>query len=205
MKKDKNTQQKKPKTNIFMLLKPYKLLIALLIFFTIAGNALTLFVPKIIASGIDAYTKGHYIPNTLFIEFVIVTIFIFLFTYVQSLMQTFTSEKAAKDLREQIATKISQQSYAYIQTATSATLLTNLTSDVDAVKQFIAQAVATFISSIFLIIGASILLLMTNWQLGLVVMLIIPAIGITFSLVLKKSKSAIYANTRSHRSIKQNY
>ncbi|HSW89062.1 MAG TPA: ABC transporter ATP-binding protein [Candidatus Saccharimonadales bacterium] len=186
MNKDTKKPKKKPQTNIFSLLKPYKWFIVLLVVFTIAGNALSLLVPKIIASGIDEYTKGHFVYTNLLIEFLVVTAFIFIFTYVQSIVQTFTSERAAKDLREQIAAKISQQSYAYVQTTTSSKLLTNLTSDVDAVKQFIAQAIATLISSIFLIIGASILLLMTNWQLGLVVLLIVPIIGITFAVVLKK-------------------
>ncbi|MFV0593717.1 MAG: hypothetical protein ACK5M7_20260 [Draconibacterium sp.] len=39
---------------MFKLLKPYKKMIALLIVFTLAGNAANLEIPKIISHGIDA-------------------------------------------------------------------------------------------------------------------------------------------------------
>src|SRR6185503_11124413 len=55
-----------------------------------------------------------------------------------------------------------------------------------AVKLFVSQAIATIISSVFLIIGAGVLLLMINWRLGLSVLGIVPVIAITFQLVLRK-------------------
>jgi ATP-binding cassette subfamily B protein len=62
--------------------------------------------------------------------------------------------------------------------------LTNLTADVDAVKLFVSQAVGSLVSSVFLIIGASALLLSINWKLGLAVLVVLPIIGITFKVVL---------------------
>ena len=82
-------------------------------------------------------------------------------------MQTWASERVAKDLRTRLAAKISVQTFAWVERVTPAKLLTNLTSDVDAVKLFVSQAVASIISSLFLIIGASVLLLSINWRLGL--------------------------------------
>jgi len=61
-----------------------------------------------------------------------------------------------------------------------------LTSDIDAVKLFVSQAIATIIASVFLIVGAGVLLLMINWRLGLSVLGIVPFIAITFQLVLRK-------------------
>ena len=65
-------------------------------------------------------------------------------------------------------------------------LLTNLTADVDSIKMFVSQALVSIVSSVFIIVGASILLLTINWKLALCVIAIIPIIGITFSVVLKK-------------------
>ena len=100
-------------------------------------------------------------------EFAAAAIFIFLFTYLQNIVQTYVSELVARDMRGKLVAKISLQSQAYIQQATPAKLLTNLTSDVDAVKLFVSQAVASIVSSVFLIIGASVLLLITigGWRL----------------------------------------
>src|SRR6185369_1084186 len=113
-------------------------------------------------------------------------------------VQTYAAERVGKDLRTRTVTKISGQDHGFIQQATPAKLLTNLTSDVDAIKMFVSQAIASIISSIFLIIGASILLLSINWKLALGVLAMLPIIGGTFQVVLgkvrklfKKSQEAI--------------
>src|SRR5690606_4344624 len=109
--------------------------------------------------------------------------------YLQSIVQTYASEKVARNLRQQLSEKISRQTFSYIREADPNKLLTNLTSDVDAVKTFVSQAVVNIVSSIVLIIGASILLLQINWKLGLWVLLVIPIIATTFFLVFKNVKS----------------
>ncbi len=177
-------KQKKP--NIFSILKPYSGMIALLLLFALLSNGLNLVIPKIIQFGIDDFSKGTFSMKRIITWFSIAAVLIFIFTYIQSILQTFASEKVARDMRKKLASKISQQDYVYIQDVTPGKLLTNLTSDVDAIKMFVSQAIVSIVSSLILIIGASILLLNINWRLGLAVLLIIPIIAITFYLVLKK-------------------
>ncbi len=184
---EKKQKQKKP--NIFKILKPYSGMISALLFFALLSNALNLVIPKIIQFGIDDYSKGAFSMQKIITWFAIAAGLIFIFTYVQSILQTFASERVARDMRKKLASKISQQDYVYIQDKTPGKLLTNLTSDVDAIKMFVSQAIVSIVSSLILIIGASILLLNINWRLGLVVLLIIPIIGITFFLVFKKVKT----------------
>ena len=178
------TQGSKPQ--LTTLIRPYMKMIVLLVIFALIGNGFNLVIPKIISHGIDSFSGGHYQFKTIAIEFLSATLIIFIFTYLQSVVQTYTSEKVARDLRERLSDKISRQSYSYIQKANPSTLLTNLTSDVDAVKLFVSQAVASIASSLFIIIGTTILLLTINWRLALTVIAIIPIIGGSFYLVLKK-------------------
>jgi len=170
--------------NLLGLLKPYRPLIAVLATLTILGNALNLVVPRLISRAIDTYAQGRLVLGTMAIELSLVALDIFVFSYLQSVAQTIASERVARDLRTRFVAKISTQDNAYIQQVTPATLLTNLTSDVDAVKMFVSQAVASLISSVFLIIGASALLLSINWKLGIAVLSVLPIIGVTFSVVL---------------------
>lgn len=172
--------------NLFALLKPYKGLIALLMLFAVLSNGLNLFLPHIVSKGIDSYTIGGYAPQKIMMEFSAATVLIFFFAYLQSLVQTYASELVARDLRRDLATKISQQSYTFIEDTTPSKLLTNLTSDVDAIKLFVSLAVVTIVSSLFLIAGSSILLLTIDWRLALFVLLIIPGIGGTFYTILRK-------------------
>jgi ATP-binding cassette subfamily B protein len=146
-------------------------------------------VPKLIAGAIDSYTAGHFSYRAVVIQFVITGLGVFVLTYAQNIAQTWASEKVARDMRTRLAAKISVQSFGWVEQITPARLLTNLTSDVDSVKMFVSQAFASIISSVFLIIGASILLLSINWKLALAVLGVVPFIGITFQLVLRKVRT----------------
>lgn len=176
------------KPSLLHLLKPYKNTIVGLLLFALLSNALNLVIPKIIQQGIDDYTKGIFNMKHIIVYFGVASGLIFVFLYLQSIVQTYVSEKVARDLRKKLSAKISQQSFTYIQDATPGKLLTNLTSDVDAIKMFVSQAIVSIVSSIVLIIGASILLVNINWRLGLIVLLIIPIIGFTFMMVFKRVK-----------------
>jgi ATP-binding cassette subfamily B protein len=182
------TNKKEKKASIFSLLKPYRPLVFLLIFLALLSNGINLLLPTIIANGIDAYTNGVFEIKPIFILFAVAITFVFIFTYLQSIVQTFASERVAKDLRTKLSDQISRQSHNYIEQANPSKLLTNLTGDVDSIKMFVSQAIVSIASSAFLIIGSSILLLMINWRLALIIIAIIPIIGITFYMVLRKVK-----------------
>ncbi len=188
--REKQKSEGKPaKPKLTSLLKPYMKMIILLIFFVLIGNGINLIIPKIISHGIDSYTGGNYNFKTIAIEFFAASLVIFIFAYLQSILQTYTSERVAKDLREKLSDKISRQGYSFIQEANPSKLLTNLTSDVDSVKTFVSQAVSSIVSSLFIIIGTVILLLTINWELALTVIAIIPLIGGAFFIVLKRVRA----------------
>jgi ATP-binding cassette subfamily B protein len=181
------TKLTKPKApSVFRLLKPYRGMIVMLLIFALASNAVNLFIPRIISKAIDSYSAGHFVIQTVVLEFMIAALVIFVFTYLQSIIQTYSSERVAKDLRKQMANKISGQSYQYIITANPSKLLTNLTSDIDSIKMFVSQAVVTIASSVFMIVGTCLMLIIINWKLALAIIGIIPIIGGAFYIVLKK-------------------
>jgi ATP-binding cassette subfamily B protein len=179
-------QRRPPGGGLFALLQPYRWLVALLVVLTIAGNGLTLVVPKLISRAIDAYTQRTFVLPTVVLQFFVVALLVFLFNYLQNIAQTYASERVARDLRTRLAAKIATQSYSSIERLTPAKLLTNLTSDVDGVKLFVSMAVATIIASLFLIVGASVMLLTINWRLGLSVLGVVPVVGGTFFFALRK-------------------
>jgi len=187
---------RKKNASVFGLLKPYKGMLGLLLLFAFCSNGLNLWIPKIIGQGIDAYRGHHFSFSSVILQFGLVVAIIFVFTYLQSILQTYTSERVARDLRTKLADKISKQPFSFIKTANPSKLLTNLTADVDSIKLFVAQAIVSIVSSVFIIIGASILLLGINWKLGLAVIAIIPIIGITFFIVLRKVR-ALFIKSRA--------
>ena len=202
---EKPNQKPEKKPGIFSLLSPYRGLIILLVLFALLSNTGSLWLPKIISHGIDDYIKGiiqhrgqkfdfDLLPSIIKFSSAIVAIFVF--SYIQALLQTYASEKVARDLRSKLSEKISRQSNAFIDEVSPGKLLTNLTADVDSIKLFVSQAFVSIVSSAFIIIGASVMLLTINWKLALCVIAIIPIIGITFAVVLKKVR-ALFKQSRA--------
>ena len=95
---------------MFGLLKPYTRMIVWLIVLSLLSNGINLILPLLISRGVDAYSTGKFIVQTTLIEFIGATLFIFLFTYLQSVVQTYASERVARDLRTQLAAKLSRPS-----------------------------------------------------------------------------------------------
>jgi ATP-binding cassette, subfamily B, bacterial len=184
-KKIKVEKPKQKAPGLSSLMKPYRRMIVLLIFFALLSNGINLILPRIIASGIDSY-PSHYTLQRILIEFLSASFVIFIFTYLQSILQTNTAERVARDLRTRLSAKISIQSYAFVEKTNPSKLLTNLTADVDSVKLFVSQAIVTIASSLIIIIGACFMLFSINWKLAFAVITIIPIIATAFYMVTKR-------------------
>jgi ATP-binding cassette subfamily B protein len=173
-------------TTIFGLLKPYSGMVAILIVMALLGSGINMLIPKIIAHGIDSFSAKRFDVGSVIFQFLLAASLIFLFTFFQNILQTYTSERVGKDLRTRLSDKISRQSYAFVLKSNPSKLLTNLTSDIDSIKMFVSMAFVTIISSVFVIVGTAILLILINWKLALAVISIVPVIGGAFFIVLKK-------------------
>ncbi len=114
------------KPGILSLLKPYSGIVLLLIIFTLLSNGINLLIPKIISTEIDAFTAGRFTYNPVITKFIIAITGIFIFSYLQSIIQTYASERVARDLRTRLSDKISRQNAAFIEQANPSKLLTNL-------------------------------------------------------------------------------
>lgn len=169
--------------SVFGLLKGYRGLIALLVGFALTANALTLTIPRFVAQGIDRFAQGQLILPVYLRNFALIAGLIFVLAYLQSMTQTYLSERVAKDLRDRLAGSVARQSYADVQETGAARLMTSFTGDIDSIKMFVAQGIVTMVSSIFMIIGASILLIHLNWKLGLAVLAVLPVIAGAFGYI----------------------
>ena len=178
--------KKTSKPGIFSLLKPYSGMVTILIIMALLGSGINMFIPKIIAHGIDSFSANRYNLRSVIFQFLLASSSIFVFTFLQNIIQTYASERVGKDLRSRLSDKISQQSYVFVLKSNPSKLLTNLTSDIDSVKMFVSMAFVTIISSVFVIAGTSVLLIQINWKLALAVISIVPVIGGAFFIVLKK-------------------
>lgn len=149
-------------------------------------NGLNVAIPKIFADSIDTFLSNpqNYLRSLVFLA--VVTFIVFVASSIQATFQTYLSEKIGFDLRKRLIDKISTQDFSYIARVTSEKLLTNLTSDVDNIKQVIALGLVQIFSSVILIVGASVMLVAINPGLGLIVLSIIPLIILIFILIFSR-------------------
>ena len=100
-----------------------------------------------------------------------------LFNFTQTFWGEQASQGVAFDVRNQIFSKIQGLSFSYHDQAQTGQLMTRATNDVELVRQFTGQALFQILNSLAMLVGSIIVLLSMNWRLGLVMLLVIPAIG----------------------------
>jgi ATP-binding cassette subfamily B protein len=171
---------------ILSLAKPYFGLIILTFLLSLAVNGLNLAAPKIVAAAIDAFNSSSFNFQRTITLLSAIGLAIFVFGLVQSFLQTYLSERIGRDLRTRLITKISNQPFSFINEITPEKLLTNLTGDIDNLKQVISLGLVQVFSSVILIVGASVLLISVNRPLALIVLTIIPLIITVFVFVFSK-------------------
>ncbi len=98
-----------------------------------------------------------------------------IFTFLQGYLSEKVSQSVAFDMRNLLFAKLQSLSFSYYDQAQTGQLMTRATNDVELVRQFISQGFLQIISAIVMLLGTAIILLVTNWGLGLIALLVVPA------------------------------
>jgi len=181
-----DTKEVPKSPSLFGLMARRKGLLGALTLFSVASTGLTLFQPWLIGRAIDAYQAGTFDLASTSLIFCGVSVLIALTLYASGIFERLSGEGVARDLRREVMDQVSRQDFAYLTRVTPGKLLTNLTSDAQAVKMFASQAAAVLIASVFMIVGAAVLMFLLDWKLTLAVLTVVPLIGGTFALIFGK-------------------
>lgn len=180
---DKKVEKNK---NLGSFLLRYKYSIAILLIFTLANNGSALIIPRLASSIIDSYTNNTFNQQDVISIFVPIATLIFIFAIVQTALSMVVAEKIGRDLRESIINKVSKQTYTFVNKITPERILTNITSDVNVMKEFISQGVVLIFTAIVLLIGSCIALLSINSQLAIPIILSLPVLFFVFMFIFSK-------------------
>lgn len=94
-------------------------------------------------------------------------IFSALFTYIEQITMTIVSNRFAKELRTRISTKINKLPLKFFDKHQSGDILSRVTNDVDTISQTMNQSLATIVSAGTLLLGAIIMMFVTNWIMAI--------------------------------------
>jgi ATP-binding cassette subfamily B protein len=128
--------------------------------------------------GWQANAEGWLINAAIFI--VIFAVVRGAFSFIQSFMSEKTSQGVAFDFRNEIFAKIQRLSFSYHDQNQTGQLMIRATDDVEKLRLFIAQGLILAAQAFILLIATLIILFLTNWQLTLVILPILPLALIVF-------------------------
>jgi ATP-binding cassette subfamily B multidrug efflux pump len=102
-----------------------------------------------------------------------------IFSFLQGVLSARVAQGVAYDLRNQLYAKIQSLSFSYHDQAQTGQLLTRATSDVDIVQMFVGMGFVQFLNAVLMMVGSIALLIATDWQLALIMLVLVP---LTFGL-----------------------
>ncbi len=104
------------------------------------------------------------------------------FSFVQVYLAEATSQGVAFDFRNQIFEKVQRLSFSYYDRNQTGQIMIRATDDVERLRLFLAQGLILAAQAFLLLIATLVILLLTNWQLTLVVLPILPVALIIFMI-----------------------
>lgn len=119
-----------------------------------------------------------------------------IFAFVQTYMGEWTSQGVAFHMRNEIFSKIQRLSFSYYDSHQTGQLMVRATDDVERVRLFIAQGLILTVQAFLLLVVTLTILFLTNWQLTLVIIPILPLAMILFMVFGRVAQPLFYAVQR---------
>ncbi len=106
-------------------------------------------------------------------------------SYVSSFIIATVTQRYANSLRRSIVSKINVLPLSYFDSKQIGDTLSRVTNDVDSLSQSIDTAISSFLSAIFMLVGALIGMFVKCWQLALISLISIPLMLIFIGGIMK--------------------
>ena len=137
-----------------------------------------LVIPRLLGTAIDQALESGLRSELLVLALLIVGISVVrgIFSYGENYLAEALSQRAAYDLRNDIFRKLQGLSFGFHDKQQTGNLMSKATSDVDAVRWFISMGMVRRLTIIVMIIAVAVLMLTTNWRLGLVSLAFVPLV-----------------------------
>ncbi|HPJ03159.1 MAG TPA: ABC transporter ATP-binding protein [Candidatus Limiplasma sp.] len=87
--------------------------------------------------------------------------------YVQSFIMATITQRITKGMRRDISTKINRLPLKYFDSTSYGDILSRVTNDIDTLGQTLNQSVGGLVSAIALLVGSTVMMLVTDWRLAL--------------------------------------
>ena len=178
---------------IYSLVMVYKKRLSVALLCVFGASAFLLISPRLLSWAIDFGIKTKhvsYLPILLMAALAILGAAAFrsLSTYGQQYLGQWLGQHVAYDLRNSIYNRVQRLSFAFHDKNQTGQIMSRATQDVEAVQQFVQMGVLRAIYFAVVMTGTLILMLISDWRLGIVIIPFLIAIAVssgTFSTLLR--------------------
>jgi ATP-binding cassette, subfamily B, multidrug efflux pump len=173
---------------IFKYLRPYLWAVVVALLLALIGSVTNRMYPYLQGLVIDNYLKP--IAGSSFAKLTLderwngiviigitiagIAILEFVARYAFNYLLTWMGQNVLFDVRADLFAKLQRLPLAYFDRNPVGRLITRVTSDVDAINNFITDGLMTMVSSVFVVTGTAILMFLLNPKLALVTLAVVP-------------------------------
>jgi len=157
-------------------LKPYKLVLGMVITFIVIYTLLGLLGPYLMGVAIDRFITGEDPAGLSRIALLMLAAYLLnnLFQAVASWIIARISQLALKQIRRDLFQHLQTLSLSFFDTHPAGGLMSRLTNDIDAINQAVSQNVISLFASVLSLVGILIAMFMLNAWLALATLLVVP-------------------------------
>ncbi|MGG0121122.1 ABC transporter ATP-binding protein [Bacillus paranthracis] len=185
-------------------MRPYKGLLALAFLFLVGATVTEMMGPFLIKQFLDE----HLVPRnfdqsalvTLFVVYIVAHLLKVLFTYLDLLYFQNIAFKIVQDMRVEVYEHVQKLSLSFFDRTPIGTLVSRITNDTEAIKDFYVSVLSTFVKNIVFLVGILVAMFLLNVKLALFSLVLIPIMFMIMVLYRRKS-AAFYLEVRNQLSV----
>jgi ATP-binding cassette subfamily B protein len=171
-------------------MKPYRTQVALGWFSMICLVAADLAIPRMLQTTIDkGIARGD---SGMILQSALIMVGLILISALATVGITVfavrVSQRFAADLRRDLFARVLSLSFGNLDRLQTGRLMTRLSSDIAQIAQFVFMTMRMFLRAPLMLVGSLILMALTNWQLALIMLFLMPATILVFVLYANKAQ-----------------
>ncbi|MED0965956.1 ABC transporter ATP-binding protein [Bacillus paramycoides] len=185
-------------------MRPYKGLLSLAFIFLVGATVTEMMGPFLIKQFLDE----HLVPRnfeqsalvTLFVVYIIAHLLKVLFTYLDLLYFQNIAFKIVQDMRVEVYEHVQKLSLSFFDRTPIGTLVSRITNDTEAIKDFYVSVLSTFVKNVVFLVGILVAMFLLDVKLALLSLILIP-IMFTIMVLYRRKSAAFYLEVRNQLSI----
>jgi subfamily B ATP-binding cassette protein MsbA len=163
---------------LLRLALPYRWFLATAAILTLITSGLNLALPLVAKSALDQVLKTHSIHSLDLMAAAVVGIIIISgsINFSQFYLLAYTGNKIVYDIRHKVYSHLLRLPVAYFDKIRSGDLASRLSNDASQIQSSLTSDISGLLGNVVTLVGGTVLLFRLNWQLTLVVLLLLAAV-----------------------------